>query len=74
VTPGWYRVQRHVHLGSVQEAFGVQADPFVLVQVHDPCQEHAEGVVIALLDGIVREVVEQVEGVGQRARRDTPGR
>ncbi len=34
MTPGWYRVQRHVHLGSVQEAFGVEADAGVLIQVH----------------------------------------
>ncbi len=73
MTPGWYRVQRHVHVGSVQEAFGVEADAGVHIQVHEPRQEHLEGVG-AFLEWGVREVIGEVEGVRQRARCDATRR
>ena len=77
MTPGWYRVHRHVHVGPVQEAFGVEADAPVPVQVDRPCQEHVEVVVGGEFRGcVVREVRgevvdREVEGVRQRARRNT---
>jgi hypothetical protein len=62
-------------VGSVQEAFGVEADAGVLIKVHDPCQEHVEvHVAGAFLGWIVREVVGEVEGIRQRARRDAARR
>jgi hypothetical protein len=57
-------------VGSVQEAFGVEADAHVLIEVHGPCQGHLESVG-EFLGCIVREVIGEVEGVRQCARRDT---